>query len=74
MELEQVREFVAQADRDTIWNIIDVIMCRSRQLYPDEEMVVAMLPKYDEERKRLLPIMMGLLENEKFDKATDRAK
>lgn len=55
MEVQQVLNYIRQAEPGEIGDILEAAVARKRELYPEWEMVYLALPKNDpEERKRTL--------------------
>lgn len=55
MDVQQVINYIRQADPAEIGDILETAVARKRELYPQWEMVYIALPKNDpEERKRTL--------------------
>ena len=54
MILDDILQYIHQADDDEINQIIDALTARYRRLYPDWEVIFAALPLNDMERRRTM--------------------
>ena len=53
MDREKVYEFIEEADKGEVMEILDAAANRFRELFADEELIVMTLPAKDREERRL---------------------
>lgn len=62
MDKEKIYEYIEEADRKEIMEILDSAVNRFRELYADQELILLALPKNNrEERSRLVAQAIKML-------------
>lgn len=64
MDKEKVYEYIEEADKREVMEILNTAVNRFRELYADQELIIMTLPAGDPEKRRLcLDRMLELLQN-----------
>jgi len=67
-EMEEIIQYIEQADEIALWEIFEAFKARRDELHSDSEVLLLSLPRYDSiERERIFRYAWAMLQEGKYD-------